>query len=196
MIVDMNQRSGIAIAPILMVIALLGVIVAAFSMGGNSLGGAAITEDRTVAELRGQIDLIRTKIDECVMLTRQAAQPQFLYPGFDRLDTAILVKDLTCPRDPAGRQNLWNGARPAAYPPVTKSFMPWIYVNHGDTDTVSPGGICIKTQPVDAARANDQIIQASLRLIIRNFSTAEYTFDAATQSLIIWIKRPLSGTTC
>ena len=188
--------AGIAIAPILMAIALLGVIIAAFSMGSNSLGGAAIQQDRTVSELRGQIDLIRAKIDECVMLTRQVANPQFLYPGYNTLDTPILVKDLNCPRDPTGRQNLWNGARPAAYPTVTKSFLPWTYVNHGDTDSVSPGGICIRTKPIDAAHASDEIIKSSLQLIIKNFSTAEYTFDATTQQLIIWIKRPLTGTIC
>ena len=191
-----KPEPGIAIAPILMVIALLAVIVAALSAGSNSFGGAAITQDRTVAELRGQIDLIRTKVDECVMLTRQPAAPQFLYPGYDALNTPVAVKSLNCPRDPAGRQNLWVGARPASYPPVTKGFTPWTYVNHGDTDFVSPGGICIRTQPVDAAHADDAVIRSSLKLVMKNFSSAEYTFDEATQALIIWIKRPLTGTAC
>ena len=194
--------AGIAVAPILFVIAIIGVIIAALSAGGNSLGGAAIREDRVIADLGGQIDLIRAKIDECVMLTRQQptyANPnpvQYTYPGNTQLDTPIAVSALNCPGDPAGRQNLWTGARPSALPAPPSGFAAWQYVNHGNPDDgVSPGGICIRIQAL-AAQAGDTMLQAAVAAVLKRYSAGEYTFTNTGQPLVFWIKRPVSGTAC
>ena len=187
-------QAGIAIAPILFVIAIIGVIIAALSAGGNSLGGSAIREDKIIADIRGQIDLIRSKVDECVMLTRQSSAPQFLYPAYDNLNNAVAVSALTCPREAA---SLWTGKHPASLPPVPNGFAPWQYMNHGNPDDgISPGGICISIVPLDATRASDPMLQAAMKSILKRFDASEYTFDSTTQRLILWIKRPVSGTTC
>lgn len=194
----LNAQPGIALAPLLMVIALIAVLVGALGAGANMFGANALNSDRITFELRGQIDQIRAKLDECIMLTRQQAVPQFLYPGFDQLDTALNVADLNCPRDAAGMQNLWQGARPSGLPAHPQNFTDWTYINHGDPDFVSPGGICISIRPVDATTAGNDAVKAAIQAVLKRYSPDEYTYDpnSANQRLIIWIRRPLTGTTC
>ncbi len=65
---------GIAIGPVLFALAMLAVIAGFISatMSGGGMG-AAISEDRVAMELRGQIELVKSKIQECVQL--QARNP-------------------------------------------------------------------------------------------------------------------------
>lgn len=193
----LKPQRGIAIAPILMIIALLAVIVGAFSRGADMLGGAAINSDRIVYDLRGQIDMIRAKVEECVMVTRQQGMPQFLFPGFDQLDMPIRVMDLECPRDSTGQRNLWQGARPAALPSEPRGFQPWLYINHGDPEEVSPGGICIMIKPTPESAAQDMYRDA-IRKALRRYSNTEvkYDYNDPEQRIIIWLRRPVIGDVC
>jgi hypothetical protein len=190
------SHAGIAIGPILMVIALIAVIVGAMSMGSGDIGGA-MNADRVTADLRGQIDMIRTKVGECVFLTRRETNPQFAYPADSTLSTPALVKDLECPRDPAGQRNLWGGARPANLPAPPIGFDDWVYVNHGDPASINPGGTCIYIQPTTAQASNSRIREGIQKALMR-FATSEYEYDpnSVNQRIVVWIRRPQTGTAC
>lgn len=123
---QMGITAGIAIGPILFIIALLGVIVAALSAGTGSWGTAA-TSDRIKADLRGQANLIRAKVQECYMAT--IGNAGFDYPA-GPTPNGTAVTAMTCPGDPAGQQNLWSGKRPASPPATPKGFQPWVYYNY------------------------------------------------------------------
>lgn len=211
-------HSGIAIGPILMIVALIAVIVGAFSMGSSDIGGA-MRADQATAELRAQADQIRAKIQECVFITRQYAtvalqadpvtgimpadtrsdlQKGYGWPGEGGLlGTAINVRDLDCPRDPTGRQNLWTGMRPSTFPAAPSGFDNWVFVNHGDPRAVNPGGTCIRIQP-QAATAADGRIREAITKALRGLAPDEYTYNpgSSDQMIIIWLRRPQSGTAC
>lgn len=196
-------HAGIALAPILMIIALLAVITGAFAMGSNMFGANAINTDRIILEVRGQSDMIRAKIEECVMVTRRAAQsgePQFLFPGDDTRGTPIDVVNLDCPRDPTGQQNLWAGARPATLPAPPRGFNPWVYVNHGDPDDPAvegEGGICITIKP-NANLAGSPVTRDAIKKALSRYSRGEveYRADDPAQRIIFWLRHPRNGNTC
>lgn len=193
----LKPQPGIALAPILMAIALLSVIVGLMSAGANSFGGNVINNDRMVAELRSQIDMIRTKVEECVTVTRTSTGQQFMYPGDDMIDTEIDVVNLTCPRDPTGKQNLWQGARPTSLQPAPRGFTNWTYVNHGDALAYNPGGTCIKIQPTAAMR-DDPNVRDALDKVTKRFAPHEFSYNPSDplQKLIIWIRPARTGGTC
>lgn len=128
-----TQR-GIAIGPILMVIALLAVLAGLFSSGMGSFGNSA-TVDRIRTDIRGQANLIRSKIQECYMVTM--GNQDFGWP----VGTGTLVRNLNCPGDPTGSQNLWSARRPASLPPPVPGFGEWFYHNYAQ-------GRCIGITPV------------------------------------------------
>lgn len=267
---DSAQR-GIAIGPILMIIALLAVIMGAFSMGSSDFGGA-MRADQASATLRSQVDQIRSKIQECVFITRVKApvalqadpvtglmpidtrsdvQKGYQYPtastitdwaastnysagnivrsgsryyaaassgtsgstapthtagtvsdggvNWEYIGTTALqtVKNLECPRDPAGRRNLWSGMRPATLPSPPAGFMEWVYIDNGDPAVVNPGGTCIRIQPL-AATASDARIREAITKALQGLAPTEYTYNPASldQQIIIWLRRPQTGTAC
>jgi hypothetical protein len=109
------------------------------------------------------------------------------------------VRELDCPRDSAGLRNLWSGRRPANLPAPPAQFDEWKYINHGNPDDgASPGGICIYIQPSNTTTAAQGRVREGISKSVARLSSAEYTYDAnsANQRIIIWIKRPASGTTC
>lgn len=187
---------GIAIGPILMVIALVAVIIGAMSLGSGDTAGA-MSADKVTADLRGQTDMIRAKISECIFLTRRDTTPQFMYPSDSALGTPVLVKDLTCPRDPTGGQHLWSGIRPATLPAPPTGFDDWIYVNHGDPALIAPGGTCISIQP-SAGQASSPRIREGIQKALLRLAPSEYTYDpnSSDQRIIIWIRKPQTGSTC
>lgn len=194
------SNAGIAIGPILFVLALLGILGTIFASDtGGSLGSASTT-DRVKAEIAAQANLIRTKIYEChtqylVHGARShlstASCPNDPYPCSNQT-VGTLVKDLTCPNDPldgsSNERSVWTGLRVASLPPPTSGFSEWTYFNAGDV-----GGRCFYTTPT-SGNGSAAIVEG-LKRAATKFSSQELSYDSgsATQKFVVFITRP-SGT--
>ncbi len=178
-----RRQSGIAIGPILFVIALLGILASFLASDMGSMGGAA-REDTITATLGTQANLIRSKFNECNMIRSG-------WPAGD--GTGALVTTLTCPGDPGGLDNLWTGARPSQLPPPPQGFNQWTYYDYSGTG----GGRCVKIAPVSAT---DPSTKTGIRRTFSKFTSqeADYSSGGVAQSLVIWITRPsgAAGANC
>ncbi|MGB4102201.1 MAG: hypothetical protein WBK91_09900 [Alphaproteobacteria bacterium] len=178
-----RRQSGIAIGPILFVIALLGVLAAFFSSDSGNMGGAA-REDTITATLAAQANLIRSKFNECNMIRDS-------WPVGDGTGTAVSA--VTCPGDPAGQDNLWTGARMNQLAPPPQRFNNWTYYDYSGTG----GGRCVKISPISAS---DPATKAGIRRAFAKFTSLEADYDSngVAQSLVIWITRPsgAAGANC
>lgn len=177
------HESGIAIGPILFVLALLGILAAYMASDSSNMGGAA-REDTITAVLSSQANLIRSKFSECQMI-------RGAYPVGD--ETGTLVSAVTCPGDPTGQDNLWSGARPSQLAPPPTGFNGWTYYDYSG----SGGGRCIRITP---ASPTDPSVRNGIRRAAAKFTTQESAYDAngGVQSFIIWITFPSSsaGASC
>ena len=171
----LTSQSGIAIGPILFVLALLGIIAAVLATDSSSMGGAA-REDTITAEISTQANLIRSKFSECNMIRDS-------WPAGD--GTGTLVSAVTCPGDPSGQDNLWSGARPAQLAPPPAGFNNWTYYDYSG----SAGGRCVKIAP---ASGSDPSVKNGLRRAAAKFTTQEVDYDAngSAQSFVVWITAP------
>lgn len=173
-----NFQRGIAIGPILMVVALLAILGGLISSGMGSFGGNATT-DRIRTEVRGQANLIRSKIQECHMITM--GNQGFGWP----VGAGVQVRNLTCPGDPAGSQNLWSGRRPASLPPPVPGFGEWFYHNYSH-------GRCIGIMPVGGTASGG--MADGLRAVAGLFNANEVHLDSGGDwTLSIWLT-PLTTT--
>ncbi len=179
----LTRDSGIAIGPILFVLALLGIIAAYMASDSSNMGGAA-REDTITAVLTSQANLIRSKFAECQMI-------RGAYPIGD--ESGTLVSAVTCPGDPVGQDNLWTGARPNQLAPPPQGFNSWTYYDYGATG----GGRCVRITPASPA---DPSVRNGIRRAAAKFTSQEGAYDAngSVQSLIIWITYPSSspGVSC
>jgi len=188
------SNAGIAIGPILFMLAVLGVIAAVVSAGGGSGLGSAGVADRITADVVGQANLIRSKIGECYMQyivngTNYATAAPCLndaYPCSDQTNGTD-VAALTCPNDPltggGDQQSLWTGLRFASLPIATKGFANWTYINAGES-----GGRCIWTAPASGAGSAEE----GLTRAAKKFSSQEVAYDPAsnTQKFVVFITKP------
>jgi len=189
-----SNDAGIAIGPILFVIALLGIIGVVLASGFGDFGTASIT-DRVYADVQSQANLIRTKINECNLKYGTNGNGD----GYPLGDTTsgTLVCAIQCEGDPSTSesgtdcvgntltmQNIWSGQRPASLPPPTGGFDAWRYVNDGATH-----GRCIFTQP---SSTPSQGITAALVKAASKFSSQEAVYNSAgsTGRFVIWITLP------
>jgi hypothetical protein len=177
------SSTGIAIGPILFVIALLGIIGIAMS-SSNNFTASTITPDRVSADLKSQGNLIRNKILECYTNGYDRGDLTDKYPA--STGNGTLVEDLTCPSYNTGAESLWSGQSPASLPPPPGGFEKWYYVNAG-----ASGGRCIRLQPV-AGSAGDMGLKGGLAQAATSFSTMELLYDtnSSSQRFILWITRP------
>jgi len=186
--------SGIAIGPILFVIALLGILAAVISAGSGSFSTAGVA-DRVYNDVLSQANLIRTKIGEC-NLKYGTNQNGDGYPSSDQTN-GTQVCALACEGDPntamggtdcangsLTRQNLWYGIRATLLPPPTAGFNEWYYMNAGDS-----GGRCIWTQP--SSTATEGVLDG-LKHAATKFSTQEVTYapGGTTHRFVVWITVP------
>ncbi len=171
-------QRGIAIGPILMVIALLAVIGGLLASGSGTFSSNA-SVDRIRTELRGQVNLIRSKIQECYMVTM--GNVSFDYP----IGSNTLVRNLDCPGDPSGDRNLWTGARETDLPPPVPGFNEWTYYNYAS-------GRCISIAPTSSSPP--QAVRDGLTILSGLFSANERHLDTAGDwTLSIWLT-PLTTT--
>ena len=187
--------AGIAIGPILFILGVLGVLASVLSAGMGGGFGSAGTADRVSADVTGQANLIRSKVNECYMqyivngtnfATGTCASDP--YPCSDQTNGS-LVTDLTCPNDPltggGAEQSLWTGPRVASLPQATKGFANWKYMNAGES-----GGRCIWTTPA-SGKSNPGVVEG-LKKVASKFTSQEHSYDAgsSSQKLVIFITRP------
>lgn len=171
-----KAQRGIAIGPILFIIALLAIIVMAMSSGMGNFG-MSTTVDRIKSDVRGQANLIRSKVQECYMTTMGATS--FGYPD-GPTPSGTKVIDLTCPGDPTGQQNIWTGARPTSLPATPQNFSDWVYFNYNK-------GRCIRLTPAGAA-ATQAAVQEGLTQVAKYFGPKEvYLNSSGDWSLSIWL---------
>ena len=200
--------AGIAIGPILFILAmlaLLGVVMASGNGDFQTAGGA----DRITADIVTQANLIRSTISQCnlqyVINVSTATSGGSYAPVSDpyplsALPGGTLVSALLC--DPMGGSpapSLWNNATSAILlPQPTKGFNPWMYID----DSVAGGGRCIWALPSSGgALGNSQITSGLSRAASKfnsaatNLGTNEVIYDPAStsQKFVVWITPP-SGT--
>ena len=196
------RDAGIAIGPILFVLALLAIIGAVIAADPGGFSTSTVT-DRVNADVQSQANLIRSKINECNALYTTNNN----YDGYPPSPAnGELVSALTCEGDPAGVQNVWTGNRATQLPPPSPGFQPWSYIN---TDDCTPqtgnclggsysGGRCIWTQPVNPSNS----FVAGLTKAASKFThatssdgTSEVNYNpaSASQKFILWITLP-TGT--
>jgi len=189
--------SGIAIGPILFVIALLGILAAVIAAGTGDFSTASIT-DRVYNDIYSQANLIRTKINEC-NLKYGTNNNGDGWPASDQTngtpvcalqcagDPGTAESGTDCQGNPMTEQNLWNGMRPALLPPPTNGFNQWYYMNDS-----AGGGRCIWIHP--SSTASSGIIAGLVKAATR-FSSQEVTYNSGgtSQNFVIWITVP-TGT--
>ncbi len=212
----LSPQAGIAIGPILFVLALLAIIgvVMSSGMGGFSQAGVI---DRISADVSTQANLIRAKINECTteygtgcgtgVVTSGSCSNFDGYPSSVSSGSAVAIdiKTVACQGDQTGQQNIWTGARPTTLPPPTTGFNDWEYIN---TNTVglggsASGGRCIFITPTDPSAAQNAALVAGLTKAANKFThntsndgASEVNYDPAStsQKFILWISVPTAGS--
>lgn len=177
----LSSDAGIAIGPILFILALLGVLATVLSVGTGNFGSAAIT-DRVVTDLYTQAQLIRAKITECNTIYGTNNNGDG-WPASSDMTNGVLVSDLECAGDPSGMKNLWSGQRNALLPQPTKGFGPWYYLNAGTS-----GGRCIWTE---SSSASGGILNGILKVVTKFApDEAKYMYTENGMLFIVNITRP------
>jgi hypothetical protein len=173
-----SSNSGIAIGPILFIIAILGLLASLMSSGGSEFTSVA-TADRVNTDIVSQANLIRSKINECNLLYGTNNNGDG-WPASDP-DDGTPVADLECAGDPDGKKNLWTGLRPSMLSPPTSGFNAWYYINKG-----AVGGRCFWTSPTGGNTV------AGLLRAKDKFSSQEVAYNSAgaSQRFVVFITRP------
>jgi hypothetical protein len=197
----MHSQAGIAIGPILFVLALLGIIAIALSSNVGQFGTASIT-DRVAADIQTQANLIQAKINECNILYGTNNN----FDGYPPSDTSngTLVSAVNCNGDAAGQQNIWTGARATQLPPPSAGFSPWMYINTNGSGMggSATGGRCVWTAPTSSNPGSNTGLVAGLTKAAGKFTNAasndgvssvNYNPASADQKFVLWITLP-TGT--
>jgi hypothetical protein len=187
-----SSSAGIAIGPILFMIAMLAVLATVLASGGSGFQTVGVT-DRVAADIAAQTNLIRSTINNCNLQyslavpsgsVATAADP---YP--DSIAAGTNVSALVC--DPMGGASLWGAI---LMPPPTKDFNAWKYVNAGDS-----GGRCFWTTPSIPSPKTNQAIKQGLIRVATKFNSAaandgahEVVYNPASdsQKFIVFITMP------
>lgn len=192
-----SPSAGIAIGPILFVIALLAVLAAVMSAGNGDYQTAS-GADRITADIGAQANLIRNTINECNLQYTLAVSTGSVAPTTDpypasNTTNGTAVSALLC--DPTGTSSLWGAI---LLPPPTTGFNAWMYIDA----SASNGGRCIWTSPSTSNPVNSSPIVSGLTRAASKFNsstaysaTSEAIYDPAStsQKFIVWITPP-TGT--
>lgn len=182
--------AGIAIGPILFVIALLAILAMAVSSGNGDYQVASVA-DRVKADIVGQANMIRSAITQCNMDYSMAVSigsvttASETWPTSDSAGSAVSA--VTC--TPMGSTSLWSDK---LLPPPTSGFNAWVYVNAG-----ASGGRCIYAAP-SSASPNVGIL-SGLANAANKFNTATaysaaseviYDPNSSSHKFIVWLTLP------
>jgi hypothetical protein len=195
-----HPSAGIAIGPILFVLALLAILAAVMAAGNGDFQVAG-GSDRITADIVAQTNLIRNTINECnLQYTLQVSSgsinpinsdPPGPYPSSDT-SNGTAVSALVC--NPTTGASLWGYI---LLPPPTLGFNPWTYINEGTS-----GGRCIWTTPSTSNPSGNIQVTSGLTLAASKFNsstaysaTTEVIYDpsSASQKFVVWITPP-TGT--
>ena len=198
-----SRSSGIAIGPILFVIALLALLAAVMATGGGDFqvaGGA----DRITADIGAQANLIRNTINECNMqytlgVSTGSVAPVVsgdYYPTSAGSGTPVSALGCT----PMSTASIWNTSTSTILlPQPTSGFNAWNYIDAWSITPASNGGRCIWTTPSLANPSTNLQITSGLTRAASKFNatpaysaTSEVIYDPAStsQKFIVWITMP------
>jgi len=196
-----SPTAGIAIGPILFIIAILA-LLAGVMASGNGDFQVASGADRITADIVAQANLIRNTINQCNMQYTLAASTGSVTPVTDPYPTSdttngTAVSALGC--NPMSTASLWNTSTGTILlPQPTSGFSAWMYMD----DSVAGGGRCIWAAPSVSSPLNNAQITSGLSRAASKFNnsvaysaTSEVIYDpaSASQKFIVWITLP-SGT--
>jgi hypothetical protein len=216
-----SPSAGIAIAPILFMIAMLAVIAAFMASGGADFQTAGVA-DQITANITSQANLIRNTINNCNLQYSMALAMGSTSGGGDGYPTGGTTSscpsngvsynkyDVTCLLcDPMGTAPLWgndvgsgntpgaNGNSGILLPPAPPGFSDWMYINSGTTN-----GRCIWIAPTTSNPVGSQAIVTGLSHAASKFNfsgsastTNEviYSSTSASQKFVVWITPPSSA---
>jgi len=210
---SLPSEAGIAIGPILFVIAILGLLAAVIASNMGTMSNTG-TIDRIAADIPSQANLIRTKINECY--TKYGTDRNFDgYPSSG--GTTIDVSTITCTGDAiglgsSGNLNIWTGERATTLPPPTSGFADWNYINTNSTGLggSATGGRCIYIIPNATTFPSPNTVPGIVQGLTKaaskftsqtscdNVSTTcagdvEYNPASSSQKFVMWITLP-TGT--
>jgi hypothetical protein len=199
-----SPSAGIAIGPILFVLALLAILAAVMASGGNDFQTAS-GADRITADIASQANLIRNTINDCnlqyMLNTSSCTDPGTCTVSTDPYPTSdatngTTVASLVC--SPTTSASLWGAV---LLPPPTKGFNAWTYMDA----SASGGGRCIWTEPDPAvynSPASSEVVTTGLLRAAQKFNYAtsntganEVIYDTngtnnPSQKFIVWITQP------
>jgi hypothetical protein len=192
-----SASAGIAIGPILFVLALLAVLAAVMSAGNGDFQVAS-GADRITADTVAQANLIRNTINECNLQYMLTVSSGSINPTSDpyplsNTSTGTAVSALLC--DPIGSSSLWGAI---LLPPPTTGFNAWTYIDA----SASGGGRCIWTEPSGSNQLHNEQVTTGLTRAAMKFNSStgysassEVIYDpsSTSQKFIVWITQP-TGT--
>lgn len=152
-----SHQTGSALIYILIAVALLAALTATF-MQSSGQQASSQNSFRTIADLKSQVNIIRSAIQECMLSYQRGdlgidISPSGTDPGARRNmpikpnsthyntatlgpTTGRLVRDLRCPGNPGGNDpnhvKIFGGNSGKFMPPPTELFEEWEYYNGGD----------------------------------------------------------------
>jgi hypothetical protein len=192
-----SSDAGIAIGPILFVIALLAVLAATMAGGGGDFSVASIS-DRITADVSTQANMIRSTVNDCNLRYMLAVSSGSVDPTTDpypssNTSNGTAVSALLC--DPLGSVSLWSDK---LLPQPTAGFNAWTYIDVAATG----GGRCFWTTPQGANPNGSSGIVGGLTHAASKFNSGatysanqEVLYDpaSASQKFIVWVTMP-TGT--
>jgi hypothetical protein len=193
-----HPSAGIAIGPILFILALLAVIAAVMASGSDGFQTAS-GADRITADIVAQANLIRNTINDCNMqYTLDVSMNSVNFnadPYPTSAATGTAVSALGCA--PTGDASIWNTATSnILMPPPTQGFNVWMYIDASATG----GGRCFWTSPTTP---NAPIVEGLTRAASKFNSATVYSatnevlYDPSLtnnpyQKFVVWITMPTS----
>jgi len=197
-----SSAAGIALGPILFMLAVLGIIAVVISAGSSGFNTAGVA-DRVTADMVSQTNLILAKINECNLMYGTNAN----FDGYPQDTTGgspgVLVSSLNCsgdPSSPINLQNLWTGNRVTTLPPSTAGFGSWYYVNTNTTGLggTATGGRCIYIQPTASGSGVIQGLSNAANKFTHatsNDGSSQVNYNPASthQRFVVWVTLP-TGT--
>lgn len=190
----MERQKGSALVYILIAVALLAALTATF-MDSSSQQTSSQNSFNAVTELKSQINLIRSAVDECVLRYpagdsgmpftnpvggQSPVRPYPLMPNNSYMaapaSSGFFVNDIRCPGNPGNSNNhakVFGGTSGRYLPPAPKLFGPWVYYNNTD-------GVFFYT----GTNKSDAYLASAMEKIDSEFSKCETQYIDASGSTV------------